>query len=172
MIFERFECFAGNSTKVEVKQCWANVSRVGRSSISDGDRINLYMEIEIVEPFMELYMHTVVYYKYRVFKKFPVDVREDVCGWLNKRKKSLIMDWTIGRVLNFINYGGNLTCPLMGNLTVNFKNMSLNERFPMGSLLPIGNYRIDTNFTEADQNSIIKSRFFATISDAHDNAQQ
>lgn len=62
----------------------------------------------------------------------------------------------------------------MGNLTVNFQNMSLNERFPMGLLLPIGNYRIDTNFTEADQNRLsLVHGFFATISDArHDEEQQ
>lgn len=76
------------------------------------------------------------------------------------------MDWTLGRALKYVSYDGNLTCPMKGNLTVSFKNISLNEHFPMVPLLPSGEYRIETSFTEADRNIIIaKSQFLIAISD-------
>lgn len=72
MIFQRFACQPGNSTKAIVKKCL--MKRVGRIS---SDRVEFYMETDIVKPLMELRSHNVVYYKYRVFKKFPIDFWED-----------------------------------------------------------------------------------------------
>lgn len=161
MIFERFECDPGNSTVMIIKKCW--MRRAGRIG---SDRNNVYMEADIFKPLMGLYSHNVVYYKYGIYKKFPVDFWEDVCSWLNGKKKSFMMDWTLGRALKYVSYDRNLTCPLEGNLTVSFNNISLNKQFPMVPLLPSGHYRIETSLTEANRNIVIaNTRFFIAISD-------
>lgn len=114
-----------------------------------------------------VHVHFQIYVKYQVYKKFPVDLYEDCCGWLDKSKKSFVLDWTLGKALEFVHPDGNkMRCPLNGTYTLSFKNISINERFPMIPLIPAGQYMSDNTFLETGTNTVIFSaKIFFGISD-------
>lgn len=105
-----------------------------------------------IEPLDEVFFHTVVYYKYTVFRKFPIDLWENVCGWLSGSKTSFILNALLNNVLPFIH--GNLTCPMFGNYFILIKNIS-STIYDIPSLMPSGQYRIDINVTEKNRNNIL-----------------
>lgn len=161
MIFERFICKPGNSTRIILRNCsMKHVDRIG------SDRISFHMEANIIEPIKEMHVHFTGYKKYQVYKMYPVDVWEDVCAWLDEKKRSFFMEWTLKRIWKYIHYNGDLKCPLKGNLTINFQNVSLNEQFPMIPLLPSGRYRTDNTFIDGNHNTTIAfAQFYFAISD-------
>lgn len=111
-----------------------------------------------------------VFYKYRVYKIFPINIWEDICDWFRlKRKRSLLMQWSTGQIFEYVKYDRKLECPLMpGNLSINFNNVSINEKFPFIPIVPSGRYRIEFTFTEKDKNVIIaRSQAFFSISSNH-----
>lgn len=87
MIFESFECESGNSTSVLINNCIVKNSTQNRS-----DLIDISFHTTIVKPLPEIYLHIVLCYKYQVYKKFPIDLFDDVCAWLNGKKQSFAME--------------------------------------------------------------------------------
>lgn len=162
MIFERYDCKTGNSSKLHINYCW--LKRIGRVG---SDQLHYSLSYDVLESLNEIHFHIMAFYKYQVYKPFPVNIWIDVCGWLNGTVKSSIMDWTVGRIVT--QYNRKLKkCPIMkrDNYTVNFYNMSLNSRFSMVPLLSSGRYRLEFTFTEADRSKILASaKLFFTISD-------
>lgn len=169
MVFERFICRPGNSSKFRVNQCF--IKKVGHIGT---DRVNVSVKVSILKPVSELHAHLVVYFKYQVFKKFPIDIWEDICGWSTGKKKSFLMDWSIGKYMDAVKYdsGEKFQCPMMvGNLSVNFHNISFNEHFPFAPLMPSGHYRFDITTTEG-QKSILMAYFQLFISIADNRIEQ
>lgn len=163
MKVERFDCKVGNSTKIILRECW--FKKVDRS---ESDRVSVSLKATIIKPLTDVFAYTAAYYKYQTYKKFPVDYWDDICGWLNGRKPSLLMDWTLKRGMRYVEYGRELRCPLIGNFSFKFNNISLNEKFPIVPLFPAGQFLFETNLTEADRKTIIISwRSFVSISDSH-----
>lgn len=154
----------GNSTKVTVTECW--LKKVGRIG---NDRISAVTRFRITEPITEAFLHMRAFYKYQAYqpyKKFPVDIWEDLCGWLNGTKNSFYLNWTLEPAKKFITYDGEMKCPLIGNLDMKFENISLNSRFPLTQIVPSGRYRVEVNFTEGDRSTIISGkRYYFSISD-------
>lgn len=109
------------------------------------------MKIDIhgtfTDPVEDIWLHTVFYYKYNgiSFFKFPIDLWENVCSWLNGTSRSYIMDWTYGRVMNYSNL--NHPCPFIGLAYLKIDNISV-ANFPLEPLMPSGEYRVDVNITE------------------------
>lgn len=160
MTFQRLICKPGNSTTMIVKKCWMKrADRIGT------DRVSLLIETDIVKPLTELKIHVIAYYKYLVFRKLPIDVVQDICGWSRNRKGSFILDWTFGQAIKYMHYDGDLKCPLIGNFTVSINNVSLNEQFPMIPLLPSGNYYTENILTGENHSIISTSKFYFSISD-------
>lgn len=118
-------------------------------------------------------LHFVVYYRYNgiEYKKFPIDVWEDLCDWFSKKndaarikKKSfLLTEWILKRFSNYSNW--NHTCPYENEMTIRA------ARFPISSIeipqmLPAGRYQIDINMVEGDRKSIVHAtKIFFSISD-------
>lgn len=125
------------------------------------------------EPLQKFYLHGIFYYRYNgiEYKKFPIDIWEDICEWLDQRdkpgglnkNKHFLMEWTIGKVLNYSNW--NHPCPYDGEIFIKA------SQFPFGSFqipqfLPSGRFRIDVFILKADRKSIIlASKAFFGISD-------
>lgn len=131
------------------------------------DRMTLDVQTTIVQPLPSIQVHFVVFYKYQVFKLFPINLWDDICVWINKKKHSFLVDIGMARILEFVQYDHKLECPFEpGKLTVSFKNMSINERLPLVPLVPSGRYRIEFTLTEPNRNAVIvRIQVFLTVSD-------
>lgn len=137
-----------------------NTGRIG------SDRVSFLFNATATKPITDLHVHVSVYYKYHVYKLFPVKLDENLCYWLNNQKGSFFMEWTLARALKYVKYDGELKCPIKGNLSISFSNVLLNKEFPLVPLVPSGKYRVDNIFTEASSNTVIAStQFFIEVSD-------
>lgn len=100
-------------------------------------------------------MHFEVYYKDQLlWKKFQIDLWENFCNYLDNRKKSFFIDWTVGRFFKYVKYDGPLKCPLRGNLSLNISKMSLSQISADIPFIPSGHYRIDVTNTEANRKNV------------------
>ncbi len=119
----------------------------------------------ITQPTDDVWLHGVLNYKFNglVYQKFPIDLWEDVCAWLNGKRKAYILDWTFGRILNFTNIG---TCPFFGYYYVRASNVSM-EDFVVEPLLPSGRYRLDLQFMHRMHDLIpfVKFEIYFSVSD-------
>lgn len=135
------------------------ISRIG------SDRINISFVIDIIEPVIEVHFHLTMYFKYQVYRKIPFEWSENICDWLNGKKRSKLLDVSLGRALEFIEYDHKLECPLIaGNFSLKVNNVSLNEQFPMYPLLPSGQYLVDTVLSQRDI-VFVRIKFYMAISD-------
>lgn len=124
--------------------------------------LKIFLVFNLKRPVREAYVHTVTYYKYNTYQKYPIDLREDICGWLNGKSKSYLLDWTVKRVMNYTNLH---PCPLDGEISIKVNNISL-DKFPFEPLLPSGRYRLDINVTEGNENNVIfMIKIFLSVSD-------
>lgn len=136
-----------------------NVGRIGTN------RVSFLFNTTIVRLNI-MQIHIVAYYKYQVFKRFPVDIWEDICAWFNTRKGSFFMDWSFKPALKYLKYDGELKCPLKGDFLVSYNNISYNKEFPLIPLVPSGQYRLDSTLTEANRSIIIGfAQLYITVSD-------
>lgn len=85
-------------------------------------RLNMHMNFS--EPMYDLWGHFVLYYRFNgmTYSKFPIDLWENACDWL-KGKKSWILDWSAGKVLNYTNL--NHSCPYQ-EIYMKVDNISIN----------------------------------------------
>lgn len=117
----------------------------------------------LTEPIYDAWLHAVVYYKYTTYRKYPIDLWENVCDWMSGKSKAYILDWTIGRVRQYTNL--NQSCPLEGAIYLKLNNISI-EHFVIEPLMPSGRYRADLNITGPNRrNVLLLSKIFFSISD-------
>lgn len=146
-----YKCNPGNSTRAILTKC--SVKKSGRIGT---DLFDISMELNIVKPVTELFFHVEVFFKYNTFKKFPVDLWMNGCRWLDGSETYKFIDWLVGNLKKHIKYGDKLLCPFKeGNLTLNMRNVSLNEQLPFFQLLPSGQYLTNTLFTEGNRSNVI-----------------
>lgn len=142
-------CRQGNSRKFIIGNCsFKTAGRIG------SDTIEVNFDGIAVEPIKEIYIHTVFYYKYMTYRKFPIDIWEELCGWLDSKRKSFFLDIALKKVFEFVKHDGNLSCPLIGEYAVRIKTQSTTV-LNVPSMVPSGRYRIDVNVTESDRNNVI-----------------
>lgn len=163
MIFGRFECYPVKSTKMQFKECiMKRISRIG------SDRINFLVELHTFEPITQIRFHSALYFKHQTYRKIPIELSEDICDWLNRKKRSSLLDATLLLILKFIQYDHKLECPLEpGNMSMKAYNVSLNEQFSMIPLIPSSQYRMDTGLYNGQHNPFVSVKFFMSISDKH-----
>lgn len=161
MIFERFICKNGTSTKIQVHDCW--VKKVGRIG---SDRISILINTTILEPISDLFVSTSMFVKYQTYRQFPFFDGGDVCGWFNGTKHSNIMDWTFKQVQKYAHYDSEYKCPFIGNFVIKVNNISLNEKIPLLLILPSRRFIFESNVTEGYQGTILMlGKYYFSISD-------
>lgn len=152
MLFEKFSYELGNSTnKVVLNKC------IMRKADQKGiDNIDISVHVTILEPLAKLRLQMAVFYKHEeIYKKFPIDLNDDVCAWLIGKKQSFAMELILKDAEQYVKYNGQLRCPLKGNLSIEFNNVSLNKHFPHLPFIPIGHYIFQSIFMEGDRRNVI-----------------
>lgn len=131
-MFEKHVCEQGNSKKVTILNCtMKQAGRIGTNLLA------MHFAANVHEPLTKIQVHTVFYFRYFVYTKFPIDLWEEVCGWMNGLERSFILDWTLVKAMHFVQHDGNFTCPLLGRYTMNIKNIS-QDYFAFPPLIPSG----------------------------------
>lgn len=139
-------------------------------SIKHGGRIgtnlvSINYNFTVKEPLDEPVAHVVFYYKYTIFRKFPIDLWQNLCEILNPKKQVQFFSSSFKPILPHIQHDGKLECPLMGSYAARITNLSLNQ-FDLPSLIPAGKYRIDVNITENNRkNVILLTRTYVNVPD-------
>lgn len=116
------------------------------------DRLRAYVYANISKPIHNAWVHYVLNYRYNrmTYHKFPVDLWESPCDWLGG-KKSWILDWTVGIVLNYTNI--NHPCPYEGHLYFKADNLSINT-FNIEQLAPSVTIATKCHLEFIDENDI------------------
>lgn len=154
MLFESFTCFSVEN--LAYSQC--DVKRISRNYA----KVNI--NITLKNPINDVWIHAVSYYKYNRFQKFPIDLWENLCLWLDGKSKSYILDWTTRPLLKYSNL--NHSCPYTGTVHVKADNISLGKLIAVEPYLPSGRFRMDINLTEGyGKSAFFTSKFFFSISD-------
>lgn len=128
------------------------------------DRNNLKIDVwgNISEPIENAWINIEPYYKYNTYTRIAGYIWENICEWFTG-KKSFILDYTIGSILNYSNF--NHVCPYIGYIYFKTNNISINT-FEFPQLVPSGRYRVDFNLTEGDRKRIlIHGKLYFSISD-------
>lgn len=127
-----------------------------KSGRIDSDLVTLNSFTTIVQPLPVLFIHYIVSYKYQVYQMSPINLWENVCDHLSKKKVSKVMEWSNEHILKYVKYDQKLECPLKeGNLSISFNNISINEEFPFIPIVPRGRYRVELTFTESNKSLVI-----------------
>lgn len=112
----------------------------------------MHIEGNLTRPLHGILAHITVYYKYKTYQRWAVDVWEDICGHLSGTKSSYLMLFTVNKVLNYTNI--NHPCPYEGNVYIKVNNISI-DAFPFEPLVPSGRYRVDVDLTEGKKDNVI-----------------
>lgn len=115
------------------------VSKTVRRSAS------LYLSCALKKPVHAVAMRLVLYYKFREYQQFMVDIVLDFCGYMSGKVPSPVLDIVMPVIKPISNL--NHTCPYEGNVTVN--NLEIDDRLMDNTVLPPGQYRIDLAFLTA-----------------------
>lgn len=125
--------------------------------------LKIDIQMNFTKPIYKAFVHTQVYYRYISYQKFPINLWDDMCGWFSGRRRSWVMDWTLGKLLKHSNI--NHTCPYIGNVFVTADNISLNT-FVFEQFIPAGRYRIDFNLSQGHTSApMFIGKLFASVSD-------
>lgn len=131
-------------------------------------RTNLKIHVgwKLTRPVQSFWMHSVFYYKFNgiTFHKFPIDLTEDLCGWINGTGKSFAMDWSLGKMLKYTNV--NHTCPYVGPMWLKVDNIPEETLTFDNSLIPSGEYRVDYEMLESPaSNPFLEASLYFSVSD-------
>lgn len=113
-----------------------------------------------------LWSHTVFYYRYNsyTYQKFPIDLWEDVCAWLNGTTNRFLLKWISQIISKYSNL--NHSCPYYQVMEVEAERLKLNNFLLIEQLLPSGKYRGEINLTRGyKKEPIAIVKFFFSISD-------
>lgn len=154
-------CKRGTSNKITIGNC-----SIKHNGHIGSNLIAINYDITVNEPINNVYVHTVFYYKYTVFRKFPIDLWENMCEILEPKNGKFYLSSSFSKsIFSAIQHNGQLKCPLMGSYSVKLTNVSM-DIFELPSLIPAGQYRIDVNLTEKNRNNVLLiSSLFVSIAD-------
>lgn len=148
------------ATKPEskIQSLYCNVRYINRKDLKFDVHWNL------TRPVYDAWLHGVLYYKFNgiSYSKFPIDLWENFCDWMDHKKPAFILEWTYGRILKYTNF--NHSCPFFGHYLIRVKNISV-EHFVIEPLLPSGRFRLDVDFTENDRIPFGGFKLYFSVSD-------
>lgn len=150
------ECYQNRNGSLASVKCI--VKRISR------DNIKLNIAINLTAPVKDVWIHGVFYYKYTQYQKFPIDLWENLCGWLDGTDKSHFLEWTTRKILKYSNL--NHSCPYDGNVFVRADSYPMQNLLSFESILPSGRFRVEINLTEGYRKRVFfASKLFFAISD-------
>lgn len=119
--FEKVECIKIPNTIVSDVSC--------KLKYLNREYLKLHLWTNFSKPIQDAWIHTKAYYKFNgiTYRRFPIDLWDNLCDWLAKKTKSYVLDWTFGRVLQYSNM--NLPCPYVGQAYLKINNISA-KAFP------------------------------------------
>lgn len=154
VIFERFDCFSDG--RLAHSKC--DMKRISRNFVK------IHVNMTLKKSVKDVWIHGIFYFKYNRFQKFPIDLNENLCGWLAGTSKSYLLDWTTRVLIKYSNL--NHTCPYSGTIHVKADNISIKQLLLFETFLPSGRFRMDINLTEGfGKSAFFTSRTFFSISD-------
>lgn len=126
--------------------------------------MKLYVHGNLTKAVDNVWVHGVFYYKFNgiTYQKYPIDLWESFCGWMEGKSKSYVLDWTVGRILKYTNV--NHTCPYVGLVIMKVDNISI-DNFPFEPLVPSGRYRVDLDIAESDRIPYGGAKLYFSVSD-------
>lgn len=137
-----------------------NLKHVSRTNVKVSAYVNL------TRPVNTCFFHGIFYYKFNgiTFHKFPIELLEDFCGWMNGTSRSYLMEWSFSKVLKYSNM--NHTCPYVGPIWIKADSIREDSFTFENSLMPSGQYRVDLNVMEFPESvPYIKTSLYFSISD-------
>lgn len=155
-MFEKFEYNCSAESGLIVNKClMKHISR---------RQLKIDIQLNFTKPVHKAYLHTQVYFRYMTYQKFPISLWDDMCGWFVGKRRSFIMDWTLGKMLKYSNL--NHSCPYFGHIFVKVDNISM-DSFVFEQLIPAGRFRIDFNLTDEyrSKTPMFMGKLFASVSD-------
>lgn len=108
-------------------------------------------------------------YRFKRYQRFLLDIELDVCDFFgNKTKYQPLID---KMNLFFVNNSlGFHECPMVGR--IDFTNIGMDSRALGGIILPIGQYRFDSEgYNAVTKEKLIQSRVYMTVSTGKDDGQ-
>lgn len=159
IIFERFTC-SPSPPESKVQSLYCNVKRISRNNLK------LHIHANITKPVNDVLFHVTFYYKFNriVFNKYPIDLWENVCDYLDgKIMKSYMLDWIVKGLLKYTNL--NHSCPYIGYVFLKADNISVDTLSFAPSLIPAGSYRIDIIGTESDRVTFAAAQMYFSVSE-------
>lgn len=127
-------------------------------------RFNAYGNL--TKPIYDAWAHIVGYYRFNsiTYQRFAVDLWGNICDVLSRRRKSLVYDLTLAKILPYTNL--NHSCPYDGHVFVKVDNISA-SLFQLEHLIPSGRYRIDVTMTDGTKtHDMIKGSLYLSVSDS------
>lgn len=113
----------------------------------------------------DVWFHSIFYYKFNgiTFQKFPIDLWESMCDWMNGTGHSYVLDWSFGKILNYSNL--NHSCPV-NSIIIKVANTSMDTFTFEQSFLPSGDYRVDNYLSTTNGGgSFVKGSLYFSVSD-------
>lgn len=156
ILFERLQCLQNQGDSLASINC--EMKRISR------DNFKIDILINLTQPVKDVWIHGVAYFKYIHYQKFPVDLWEDLCGWLAGKSKSYLLDWGVKKLLKYSNLNHN--CPYENAVYVKNNNITLKDIHAFEVFLPSGRFRLDVNLTEGYRGKVFfMMKMYITISD-------
>lgn len=136
--------------------------------------LTINLSLTLSEPVQTMFIHVMFYYRYNgiEYKRFPIDIWENICEWRNnyqkqmnliERTKHYFLEWTLQKVMEYTNL--DQPCPYIGEIYVKAVNISI-ERFVIPQFVPSGRYRVDSWLTDGGRKHIfISGKLYFAISD-------
>lgn len=161
-LFERITCEYNKDAPLSFASC--DFKRISRTNA------RFQFQANLTERVNSAWGHVVVYKQYssNVWRKFVIDLWENLCGWFNGTAKSWVLDVSLRFVLRHSNTKTNInrTCPLhVGYYYIKNDNMSL-DIFKTEQLLPSGRYRADISGHKTKNSPwLVRATLYVSVSD-------
>lgn len=115
---------------------------------------SLCLSCNLTEPLDSLKIRFRFYHRYhQIYQPFPVDVTEDVCGFLNRNESVHILNGLYRGANKYLSENAK-HCPINGNISVTNLPFDTNL-FP--HILPAGQYRADAHIYKGNTKEFVIS---------------
>lgn len=162
MILEGLECIYNPESNITFGSC--DITTTGKLSG------HAFLQLNVSEPIHTVYLHAVLYRMSvtGVYRKFAIDLWENVCGWLDGTVKSSLLDGSLGKAFNYSDTNLNHKCPFEGYMYMKTENLSL-SKFPFANInmdiVPSGSYRINAIVTDkVDGQWYVEGKVYFSVS--------
>lgn len=113
------------------------------------------------------WIRSVFYFKFNgiTFQRFPIDLTEDICGWINGTARSFVMEVAYSKLLKYSNI--NHTCPYdAGPIWIKVDSIPEDIFTFELSFMPSGKYRVDLDYMESPSSApFMKAALYFSVSD-------